>query len=37
MWVANIILGSAGIYLVFRDSLNIKRLFKNKTIKVKPI
>ena len=36
MWVANIILGSAGVYLVFRDSLNIKRLFK-KTIKVKPI
>ncbi len=37
MWVANIILGSAGVYLVFRDSLNIKRLFKKKTIKVKPI
>jgi len=36
MWVANIILGLAGVYLVFRDSLNIKRLFK-KTIKVKPI
>lgn len=37
MWAANIVLGSAGIYLVFRDSLNIKRLFKNKTIKVKPV
>ncbi len=37
MWAANIVLGSAGIYLVFRDSLNIKRLFKRKTIKVKPV
>ena len=37
MWAANIVLGSAGIYLVFRDSLNIKKLFKNKTIKVKPV
>ena len=37
MWAANIVLGSAGLYLVFRDSLNIKKLFKNKTIKVKPI
>lgn len=36
MWIANIILGSAGFYLVFRDSLNIRRLFK-KTIKVKPV
>lgn len=32
MWVANIVLGLAGIYLVFRDSLNIKRLFRVKTI-----
>lgn len=30
MWVANIILGIAGIYLVFRDSLNIRRLFRSK-------
>ncbi|MBN8585656.1 MAG: LptF/LptG family permease [Ignavibacteria bacterium] len=37
MWIANIILGSAGLYLVFRDSLNIKRLFKRRTITVKPI
>jgi lipopolysaccharide export system permease protein len=37
MWAANIVLGSAGIYLVFRDSLNIKRLFKSKTIKVKQV
>ncbi len=37
MWVANILLGSAGLFLVFRDSLNIKRLFKAKHIKVKPI
>jgi len=37
MWAANIVLGSAGLYLVFRDSLNMKRLFKNKTIKVKPV
>ena len=37
MWAANIVLGSAGLYLVFRDSLNIKRLFKIKTIKVKPV
>ena len=37
MWAANIVLGSAGLYLVFRDSLNIKRLFKSKTIKVKPV
>jgi len=36
MWVANIILGSVGLYLVFRDSLNIKRLFKQRTITVKP-
>lgn len=28
MWVANIVLGLAGLYLVFKDSLNIKRLFK---------
>ncbi len=28
MWVANIVLGLAGIYFVFRDSLNINRLFK---------
>jgi lipopolysaccharide export system permease protein len=31
MWVANIILGLAGIYLVFKDSLNIKRLFKTRS------
>ncbi|MEO8512767.1 MAG: LptF/LptG family permease [Ignavibacteria bacterium] len=37
MWLANIILGSVGVYLVFRDSLNIKKLFRKKTIKVKPI
>jgi lipopolysaccharide export system permease protein len=36
MWVANIILGSVGLYLVFRDSLNIKRLFRKRTITVKP-
>jgi lipopolysaccharide export LptBFGC system permease protein LptF len=28
MWIANIILGSAGLFLVLRDSLNIKKLFK---------
>jgi lipopolysaccharide export system permease protein len=32
MWVANILLGLAGVYLVFRDSLNLKRLFKVKPI-----
>lgn len=32
MWIANIILGSAGLFLVFRDSLNIKKLFKLKVI-----
>ena len=32
MWIANIILGSAGLFLVFRDSLNIKKLFKLKAI-----
>jgi len=31
MWVANIVLGLAGIYLVFKDSLNIKRLFKTRS------
>ncbi|MCC6865391.1 MAG: LptF/LptG family permease [Ignavibacteria bacterium] len=30
MWIANIILGIVGMYLVFRDSLNINRLFKIK-------
>ncbi len=29
MWIANIILGTAGLFLVFRDSLNIKKLFKS--------
>jgi lipopolysaccharide export system permease protein len=32
MWVANILLGLAGVYLVFRDRLNLKRLFKVKPI-----
>lgn len=31
MWAANIVLGLAGIYLVFKDSLNIKRLFKTRS------
>jgi len=34
MWVANIILGMAGLYLTFRDSINFGRLlskFKNKS------
>jgi lipopolysaccharide export system permease protein len=36
MWVANIIIGFAGIYLIFRDnlnfSLNFNKLFKIKTV-----
>jgi lipopolysaccharide export system permease protein len=37
MWVANIILGAAGLYLVFRDSLNIKRLFRNKRAMIREV
>jgi len=32
MWIANIILGLVGLYLVFRHSLNFRRIFKLKTI-----
>src|SRR4030095_15458698 len=32
MWVANIILTMAGLYLVFRNNLSLKSLFKPKTI-----
>jgi lipopolysaccharide export system permease protein len=31
MWLANMILGSAGIYLIFRNNINIKKFFKIKT------
>ncbi len=31
MWLANMILGLAGIYLVFRNNINIKKLFKPKS------
>jgi len=37
MWVANFILGAAGVYLVFRDSLNINRLFRKKRAIVKAV
>lgn len=37
MWVANIILGAAGLYLVFRDSLNIKRLFRKKRAMIREV
>ena len=30
MWAANIVLGLTGLFLVFRDSLNIKRLYVKK-------
>ncbi|MCI0450643.1 MAG: LptF/LptG family permease [Chlorobi bacterium] len=32
MWVANIIIGIAGIYLIFRGNLNFNKLFKLKTV-----
>lgn len=31
MWLANIILGLTGLYLVFRNQINIKRLFKKRS------
>jgi lipopolysaccharide export system permease protein len=31
MWLANMILGSAGIFLIFRNNIHIKRFFKIKT------
>lgn len=30
MWIANFILGAAGLYLTFRNSINLKSLFKRK-------
>lgn len=32
MWIANFILGAAGLYLTFRNSINLKRLFKKQKI-----
>ena len=31
MWAANIIIGIAGTYLIFRNNLNFKKLFRKKT------
>jgi len=32
MWIANFILGAVGLYLTFRNSINLKSLFKKKKI-----